>query len=247
MQNPMIGVTPLFDRARDSYWMLPGYFLALEQAGAVPVMLPLTDDEALLACAVDRLDGVLMAGGPDVDPAYYGEREIPSVNDICPERDTSELTLLKLLWDADKPVFGICRGLQMMNVQRGGTLFQDLPTERPSDVSHRMKAPYDRVEHTVTVVKDSPLFSLCGAETIGVNSSHHQAIRTLSPDLNAMANSPDGLIEAIYAPAKRFYWAVQWHPERLWSKDENNRKLFQAFVNAAKEREERIGSNETVD
>ena len=138
MHKPVIGVTPLYDRARDSYWMLPGYFQALEQAGAVPVMLPLSDDEAALSRLIETLDGFLMAGGPDVDPLYYGAEEIPSVNEICPERDAAEMTLLRLLWDADKPVFGICRGLQMMNVQRGGTLYRDLPTERPSDVEHRM-------------------------------------------------------------------------------------------------------------
>ena len=234
MHKPVIGVTPLYDRARDSYWMLPGYFQALEQAGAVPVMLPLSDDEAALSRLIETLDGFLMAGGPDVDPLYYGAEEIPSVNEICPERDAAEMTLLRLLWDADKPVFGICRGLQMMNVQRGGTLYQDLPTERPSDVEHRMKAPYDRAVHTVRIFKDSPLYRLFGADTVGVNSSHHQAIQTLAPDFVPMAIAPDGLTEAICAPKKRFWWAVQWHPERLWSKDENNRKLFQAFVNAAK-------------
>lgn len=235
MQKPMIGVTPLFDRARDSYWMLPGYFLALEQAGAVPLMLPLSDDEAALAALVERLDGFLMAGGPDAAPAYYGEEEIPSVNEICPERDAAEYRLLQLLWKADKPVFGICRGLQMMNIERGGTLYQDIPTQHPSDVNHRMAAPYDRTVHEVTVLHDSPLFALFGTETIGVNSSHHQAIKVPAPDLKPMAMSPDGLIEAVYAPSKRFYWAVQWHPERLWVKDPYNRRLFEAFVNAARQ------------
>ncbi len=234
MQKPVIGVTPLFDRARDSYWMLPGYFQALEQAGAVPVMLPLTNDAAALSRAVEALDGFLMTGGPDVDPAYYGAEEIPSVNEICPERDAMEMTLLRLLWETDKPVFGICRGLQMMNVQRGGTLIQDIPTEHPSDVEHRMKAPYDRAVHTVTVLKDSPLYRLFGTDSAGVNSSHHQAIKVLAPGLLPMAVAPDGLIEAICAPEKRFYWAVQWHPERLWIKDESSRRLFAAFVNAAR-------------
>ena len=234
MQNPMIGVTPLFDRARDSYWMLPGYFLALEQAGAVPVMLPLTDDETVLRSAVERLDGFLLAGGPDAAPSLYGEAEIPSVNEICPERDAAELTLLKLLWDAEKPALGICRGLQMMNIERGGTLYQDIPLQHPSEVNHRMAAPYDRTVHDVTLLEDSPLFALYGSRTAGVNSSHHQAIKTLAPCFLPMAVSPDGLTEAIYAPQKRFYWAVQWHPERLWVKDECSRKLFEAFVAACK-------------
>ena len=235
MQKPLIGVTPLFDRGRDSYWMLPGYFLALEQAGAVPVMLPLLDDEEALKRLVDTLDGFLIAGGQDVSPALYGEETKPTCKELCPERDAMESVLLRLLWNANKPVFGICRGLQMMNAHLGGTLFQDLPTEHPSGVNHRMAAPYDRAEHPVTLVKDTPLFSLLGADSIGVNSCHHQAIKTRAPDLRPMAISPDGLIEAVCAPEKRFVWAVQWHPEFFFRKDENSRKLFAAFVNAAKE------------
>ena len=234
MQKPLIGVTPLCDRARDSYWMLPGYFLALEQAGAVPVMLPLLDDEEALKRLVDTLDGFLIAGGQDVSPALYGEETKPTCKELCPERDAMESVLLRLLWNVNKPVFGICRGLQMINAHLGGTLFQDLPTEHPSGLNHRMAAPYDRAEHPVTLVKDTPLFSLLGADSIGVNSCHHQAIKTLAPDLGPMAISPDGLIEAVYAPEKRFVWAVQWHPEFFFRKDENSRKLFQAFVQAAK-------------
>ena len=234
MHKPLIGVTPLYDRERNSYWMLPDYFLALEEVGAVPVMLPLTAEEEECKKLVETFDGFLMAGGPDVAPAYYGEAELAKVIEICPERDGAELTLLRLLWETDKPVFGICRGLQMMNVQRGGTLIQDIPTQHPSSVSHRMAAPYDRIEHTVSICTDTPLYALLGRDTLGVNSSHHQAVKDLAPDLLPMAVAPDGLIEAIWAPEKRFYWAVQWHPERLWSKDENNRRLFSAFVDAAR-------------
>ena len=234
MQKPVIGVTPLFDRARDSYWMLPGYFQALEQAGAAPVMLPLTDDEAALSHIVDTLDGFLIAGGQDVSPSVYGEEQKPTCAETCPERDAMEGVLLRLLWDADKPVFGICRGLQILNAHLGGTLYQDLITEHPSDTNHRMAAPYDRAEHLVSLIKDAPLYPLLGAEEIGVNSCHHQAIKTLAPDLRPMAISPDGLMEAVYAPEKRFVWAVQWHPEFFFKKDENSRKLFAAFVNAAR-------------
>ena len=234
MQKPLIGVTPLFDRGRDSYWMLPGYFLALEQAGAVPVMLPLTDDEEALKRLVDTLDGFLIAGGQDVSPALYGEETKPTCKELCPERDAMESVLLRLLWNANKPVFGICRGLQMMNAHLGGTLFQDLPTEHPSGVNHRMAAPYDRAEHPVTLVKDAPLFSLLCADSIGVNSCHHQAIKALAPCLHPMAVAPDGLIEAVCAPEKRFVWAVQWHPEFFFRKDETSRTIFAAFVNASR-------------
>ena len=234
MQKPLIGVTPLFDRGRDSYWMLPGYFLALEQAGAVPVMLPLTDDETELDRLVETLDGFLIAGGQDVSPSVYGEETRPVCRELCYERDAMETALLKRLWAADKPVFGICRGLQILNVFLGGTLYQDLDDEHPSVVNHRMAAPYDRAEHTVRLMKDAPLFPLLGAETIGVNSCHHQAVKALAKDLLPAAVAPDGLVEAVYAPAKRFVRAVQWHPEFFFRRDANSRKLFAAFAEAAR-------------
>ena len=234
MHKPLIGVTPLFDREKDSYWMLPGYFLALEEVGAVPVMLPLTNDEAVLKRLVETLDGFLVAGGQDVSPSVYGEQQKPTCAETCPERDAMETVLLRLLWDADKPVFGICRGLQILNAHLGGTLFQDLITEHPSDTNHRMAAPYDRAEHTVSLYRNAPLYALLNAETIGVNSCHHQAIKTLAPALQPMAIAPDGLTEAVYAPDKRFVWAVQWHPEFFFRKDENSRTIFAAFVNAAR-------------
>lgn len=233
MHKPVIGVTPLYDRARDSYWMLPGYFQALEQAGAVPVMLPLTNDATALSRLVGTLDGFLIAGGQDVSPAVYGEEQKLTCAETCPERDAMETVLLRFLWDADKPVFGICRGLQILNAHLGGTLFQDLITEHPSGTNHRMAAPYDRAEHTVSLCEGAPLHALLGAEEIGVNSCHHQAIKTLAPVLRPMAIAPDGLTEAIYAPEKRFVWAVQWHPEFFFRKDENSRTIFAAFVNAA--------------
>ena len=235
MQKPLIGVTPLYDRGRDSYWMLPGYFLALEEAGAVPVMLPLTDDEAALSRLVDTLDGFLIAGGQDVSPALYGEQVRSTCAETCPERDAMESVLLRLLWDADKPVFGICRGLQIINAHLGGTLYQDLIAEHPSDVNHRMAAPYDRAEHPVGIVGDAPLYTLFGTDSIGVNSCHHQAIKKLALGLSPMAIAPDGLVEAVYAPEKRFLWAVQWHPEFFYRVDENSRELFTAFVNAVKQ------------
>ena len=234
MHKPLIGVTPLYDRGRDSYWMLPGYFLALEEAGAVPVMLPLTAEEAELRRLVETLDGFLIAGGQDVCPSVYGEEQKPTCAETCPERDAMETALLRLLWEVDKPVFGICRGLQMLNAYLGGTLYQDLLTEHPSETNHRMAAPYDRAEHPVTLKKDAPLYALLGQETIGVNSCHHQAIRQLAPHLLPMAIAPDGLIEAVCAPEKRFVWAVQWHPEFFWKKDAISRKLFKAFADAAR-------------
>lgn len=234
MKKPIIGVTPLFDRERDSYWMLPGYLEGLEQAGAIPIVLPLPEDLDDLPQLVSLCDGLLFTGGQDVSPALYGETPKPTCGEICPARDRMEQVLLHLALERDLPVLGICRGIQFLNAVLGGTLYQDLPTEHPSQTQHHMTPPYDRAMHTVTIQPGTPLVELLGTEHIGVNSYHHQAVKTLAPCLTEMAWSEDGLIEAVCLPEKRFVWAVQWHPEFSFRVNEDSRKIFGAFVAAAK-------------
>ena len=234
MKKPIIGVTPLFDRGRDSYWMLPGYLEGLEQAGAVPIVLPLPEALDDLPQLVSLCDGLLFTGGQDVSPALYGETPKATCGEICPARDRVEQVLLHLALERDLPVLGICRGIQFLNATLGGTLYQDLPTEHPSQTQHHMTPPYDRAVHTVTLQPGTPLAELLGEEHIGVNSYHHQAVKTLAPCLTEMAWSEDGLIEAVCLPEKRFVWAVQWHPEFSFRVDEHSRKIFGAFVAAAK-------------
>ena len=233
MKKPIIGVTPLFDRERDSYWMLPGYLEGLEQAGAIPIVLPLPEDLDDLPQLVSLCDGLLFTGGQDVSPALYGEAPKPTCGEVCPARDRMEQTLLHLALERDLPVLGICRGIQFLNAVLGGTLYQDLPTEYPFQTQHHMPPPYDRAVHTVTLQPGTPLAELLGTEHIGVNSYHHQAVKTLAPCLTEMAWSEDGLIEAVCLPGKRFVWAVQWHPEFSFRVDEHSRKIFGAFVAAA--------------
>lgn len=227
-----IGIVPLYDAARASLWMLPGYMDGIMQAGGTPFMLPLTADTALLRALVDTCDGFLFPGGQDVSPARYGAAVSPHCGETCPERDAMEAALLHEIWVRNKPLLGICRGIQLINAVLGGTLYQDLPTEHPAHISHRMASPYDRAAHTVSVVADSPLARLAPANRLGVNSCHHQAIRDLSPQLRPMALSDDGLVEAAYAPTQRFLWAVQWHPEWLFRSDACSRGIFRALVDA---------------
>lgn len=230
--KPMIGLIPLVDEGRDSYWMLPGYMRGVEQAGGLPVMLPLTSDPASLRTLAERCDGFLFTGGHDVSPKMYGEDTLPECAAPCLERDRMEKPLLQMALAEGKPVFGICRGLQLINAALGGTLYQDLPTQHPSDVNHRMAAPYNRAEHDVTLLPGTPLRALMGQDTLGVNSCHHQAIKALSPRLSPMAVAPDGLIEAIWMPERRFVWAVQWHPEFFDLDHEPSRRLFDEFIRA---------------
>ena len=230
--KPIIGLVPLVDEARDSYWMLPGYMRGIEDAGGLAVMLPLLSDETDIARLFGTLDGLLLTGGHDVSPSLYGAPVSPACGPVSPERDAMERILLRLALEHDLPVLGICRGHQFLNAALGGSLYQDLPTEHPSSVNHHGSRPYDRPVHPVRVFEDTPLARAVGAGALPVNSYHHQAVRDLAPVLSPMAVSEDGLTEALFMPGKRFIWGVQWHPEFSFRTDPASRAIFRAFAEA---------------
>ena len=237
LMRPVIGVVPLVDHKLESLWMLPGYFDAVSEAGGVPMMLPLTADPDVLFRALDVVDGVVVTGGQDVGPALYGEKDPSAIGlcgELCPERDAMEALLVPELVARDVPTLGICRGIQVINAVLGGTLWQDVPRQRPSAVEHHGKPPYDEPVHTVEVLAGTPLSSCVGAGELPVNSYHHQALRDVAPGLTAMAMAADGVVEAVWRPASRFFWAVQWHPEFAHRVDEPSRKIFSALVGAAR-------------
>lgn len=231
--KPFIGLTPLYDDDKKSYWILPGYMKGIEHAGGIPVMLPLTANRDMLETIFSRIDGLVLTGGHDVNPAVYGEKTEDFCGRLCPERDEMELALIQRALEKDMPVLGICRGLQIMNAALGGSLYQDLGAQNGTEIDHDMKKPYDRAAHSINLEMKAPLFGLLGQESVGVNSRHHQAIKELAPTLKSMAAAEDGIIEAVYVPDKRFFWGVQWHPEH-WDDDETSVKILQAFVNACK-------------
>ncbi len=233
--KPIIGVMPLWDEEKDSIWMLPGYMDGIRQAGGIPIILPFTTDAQEIGRLVGLCAGIVFTGGQDVLPAVYGEAPLEGMIDGCAKRDETEILFLRQALSADIAVLGICRGIQLINAALGGSLYQDLPTQRPSKTAHRQKPPYDSPAHDVTIVRDSPLYACLGREILPVNSCHHQAVRTLAPGLSVMAQAPDGLIEAVCKPDARFLWAVQWHPEFSYRKDENSRRIFRAFADAARE------------
>ena len=233
--KPVIGICPLYDEKKESYWMLPGYMKMLEAAGAIPMMLPLTVEEGVLEYFFSTCDGFIIPGGQDVAPGVYNEEKLEFCGVNIRERDEMDAMILKEAIRRDKPVLGICRGHQLMNAVLGGTLYQDLPKQFGGEVCHRMVPPYDVQAHEVTLVSGSPLADLLGVEKLGVNSRHHQAIRDLAPCLKPMAMAPDGLVEAVYLPGCRFVWGLQWHPEHAWLVSEENRKIVAAFVKAAGE------------
>ena len=243
-KRPVIGVVPLYDIQRDSLWMIPGYLDGIAAAGGIPVVLPLTEDEQVLGQLANDVDGFLMTGGQDVSPALYGEERLDSCGETLPVRDGMESRLFQLCLERDVPVLGICRGIQLMNVLLGGTLYQDLPSQHPTETEHHMSPPYDRPVHQVEICKGTPLFDLLQTERMDVNSYHHQAVRDKAPALQTMAVSEDGLIEAVCLPERPFVWAVQWHPELSWRTDEKSRRIFEAFVGRCASERNRCEKNE---
>lgn len=198
------------------------------------MILPLKADEEEIKQICGMCDGFLFTGGHDVDPALYGAERSSQCGQPNYDRDFLEKRVFAYALQEDKPVFGICRGIQLINALCGGTLYQDLPTEYKGtkEVEHHMNPPYDIPCHEVTILENTPLSMLLNRLTIKVNSYHHQAIKELAAALKPMAVSEDGLIEAVYMPDKKFIQAVQWHPEFIYLKDEDARKLFKSFVSA---------------
>ncbi len=232
MNRPLIGVPWSAPAANDRIPRL-AYLRALEQAGAAPVLIPPAESPVTLGAVLERLDGLLLPGGPDVDPRHYREEAIAGLNKIDGEADRQELQLARAALAARKPLLGVCRGQQLLNVALGGTLYQDLRTQQATEVDHTGSRPVarDHLVHPVRLEPGSRLAALIGGAEIAVNSLHHQGIKTLAPGLRAVAWSPDGVIEAVEGEG-RFCLAVQWHPEELlahaWALH-----LFQAFVRAS--------------
>lgn len=230
VMKKLIGVMPLWDDEKNSIWMLPDYLDGLHAVGLDTFVFPLSDDAEELERLTNLCDGILLTGGHDVNPATYGAKPLNETvvwNDL---RDRMDFKVISSAISQNKAILGICRGIQILNVALGGTLYQDLPTEHPSEIDHHMHAPYDKRCHEVSVVKGSPLDRLLHKEKLVANSIHHQAVKDLAPQLKAMAFSTDGLIEAVCLPARKFVWGVQWHPEYWFRTNEDCLKIFQSFA-----------------
>ncbi len=230
--KPIVGVMPLWDEEKNSIWMLPGYMDGITQAGGLPFIFPFTSDVKEINQLVDMCDGFLFTGGQDVSPEIYHEKTLDGLVVACSKRDNMESIVLDAAIKNDKPVLGICRGIQFINAKLGGSLYQDLPSQRPTDTEHHQNPPYDIPVHRVSLEKNSPIQKFLGKEELMVNSYHHQAVKDLAPALKIMAVSEDGLVEAVYKPDNKFLWAVQWHPEYSYKTDNSSRKIFKAFVEA---------------
>lgn len=232
MSKPLIGLTPSHDTDNDDIKMRPTYLRALKAAGAIPVVMPLDVSEEDLVQLTMDLDGFLFTGGPDVHPFLFGEETHKNCGNVSEPRDQMELKLLPHVMKQNKPILGICRGIQILNIALGGSIWQDIPsmTDQIVPIAHAQPFSYHLPCHSVFLEEDSQLKEIVKKSTLKVNSMHHQAVRNLAPGLTASAYSADHLIEALEMPSYSFFIGVQWHPEYLWEKNEEAFRLFQTFV-----------------
>lgn len=237
MTAPRIGVSGVvrtWDGA-DRTGVNAAYVRAVLAAGGVPLVLSPLMGSSLAARALDAVDGLILTGGEDIEPSWYGARPSPQLSPPSPERDLFELALFAVARQRELPILGICRGIQLINVAMGGTLFQDLPSERPGAVEHQPDVARNARSHRVRIQPASRAATALGAASISVNSSHHQAIKELAPGLLATGWTEDELIEAAETPAGTpWLLAVQWHPEEMHADvAAPDRGLFAALVREA--------------
>jgi len=214
------------------------YLDAIARAGGISLLIPLGLSPAAMAQIMTRIDGLLLAGGADISPQQYGAERHPTVKRIDEARDQAELWLVRQALELDMPLLAICRGLQVLNVAAGGTLYQDLKSEYAGSIKHDRYSttyPKDEFAHSARLAPDSRLHAIMGAPGVMTNSRHHQATRDLGDGLIPVAWAPDGVIEALESPAHRFVVAVQWHPENMIDVSPAMFSLFQAFMKAVSE------------
>jgi len=233
--RPRIGITMRIELETERFYLARYYSEAVEAAGGLPVHIPLIPRADFIRGVVEGLDGILLPGSDsDVDPSRYGREPHPQLGGVHPIKDETDFLVLAEIEARAIPLFAICFGVQILNVFRGGTLVQDIPSQHPNAINHQQGAPRDRHSHRVRLLEDSILGQLAGSGSAPVNSHHHQAIEMLGRELVATAWAADGLVEAAEDPrGDRFVLGVQWHPELGWERDELSKALFERFVSEA--------------
>ncbi|KNF07712.1 putative glutamine amidotransferase [Gottschalkia purinilytica] len=240
MQKPVIGLVSSL-----TYYTLPNKELAekvsldieysecIESAGGIPLVIPITKIREDIERQVELCDGLLFTGGMDINPITYGEEIYYDLWKYNSSLDKFQLTLGEIALEKNLPILGICRGLQILNVVRGGTLYQDLSQIKKATLKHIQASKRSDIGHKVTIEEDSILYSIFGKETY-VNTLHHQVIKDIGRGIKVVSRSSDGIIEGIEIPDRKFVVAVQWHPELLAEYDDKSKALFKLFIDNCK-------------
>ena len=229
--KPLIGISCSGDSGNSGIGS--DYYNAIAAAGGIPVLLPCTKDTALIGILVGRIDGIMFTGGEDYDPALFGEERIPELGTVNGFRDTSDFAYARMALKQRKPILGICRGEQLLNIVLGGTLYQDLPSQT-GKTSHSQNGSGKKPCHGMTIDRNSILHRIIGRDSVIVNTSHHQAVKRLGEGLRVTAVSDDGVVEAFESTDRKMkVLAVEFHPERLRKEDSIWTGIFRWLVREA--------------
>jgi putative glutamine amidotransferase len=235
--RPLIGITMRLELATRRFYLGRDYCEAVYASGGLPIHIPLITDSEHIREIVSKLDGVLLPGcDSDPDPLLYGEDPHPNLGHVVPEKDTTDLQVIAEAEHRSIPIFGICFGVQILNVSRGGTLIQDIPTQVENAINHQQGVPRERNSHRIRIENGSLMASLNGTdENVRVNSHHHQSVKEVGKGLKATSWTSDGVIESVEDTTGKPVFGVQWHPELSWETDPLSRGLFDRFISACAE------------
>lgn len=233
MKIPLIGITCGEDEL--NFYARNFYVKAIEAAGGAPILIPSANRNCVREKYLEKLDGIILSGGFDVNPIVFGEEPIPGMGEITPNRDEFELRFAKDFFNLSKSILAVCRGCQVLNLALGGSIYQDINSQIGKIIKHNQEAPRDCATHSIKVLPGTKLSQILLRDQVWVNSFHHQAVKCPAPGLSVVACAPDGVIEAIEGDDHPFAIGIQWHPECNWQKDLGSFRLFQAFVKAAED------------
>lgn len=239
LKKPVIGITSSYvkhNHYMEGVYVHHDYHRAIIEAGGIPLILPISPS-SMVPHYLSLCDGIIFSGGEDIDPQFYQEAPQQNIGFFYTERDQMEIELFHQALSQNKPILGICRGFQLMNVALGGTLIQDIPSQKKHSIAHFQSIPRSKPFHSVRIEKQhNLLFDIVQKESIFVNSLHHQGIERLAKDLYPVAYAPDGLIEAAIYEKASWVLGVQWHPESLANNDPLMKLLFQSFIKQCKQK-----------
>lgn len=234
MMKPLIGVVPGMELNEKHYKITKNNMLAIEQAGGIPLVLSYLTNSAMIDEVIERIDGLFLTGGDDVDPIYFDEEPHLHLGPFIPERDAFEMKITREILAKDKPILGVCKGAQMLNLAADGDMYQDIHRQLKGElIQHSQKAANYAPIHTVELMKGSLIHRLAGEKTIRVNSYHHQANRKPGKHFIISGKARDGVAEVVESTVHRFALGVQWHPEHM--KDVVSKKIFRGFVAVCEE------------